>query len=380
MNKKRYCIFAILYFVCIVYITILSRTPALSHTVRLVPLWSYIDWIKGNWSIGRSILLNVVLFIPFSYLLSGISKKWYFPVFVSLLISVLVEFTQFITYFGYFDVDDFISNFIGGVLGYLLFVLLKKLQKSTPIAVSMVILGLVGCFISSRNTQIYETQFDFDVNSLETKNDYVELNGICEIYNRTGLDYSIQLKSDSGEYTADTIIDGNQFTAKATVPNDTYEINVVFKGYKPISTKVWIKDEKISYVPDAPKPEVSGTDIEFIVNNGVLKVYNPEYDTYLYQVEDKLYWLVGKDFDASLIYHIFTEEVDRLPESRQKYGFDNRSFVRGSDKDLTDDLKCGKYNVYCDLIPKEYNVSAVAVGMNHGKTMLWIEYFRLDNF
>ena len=60
---------------CVLYITILPRTPALAQNVRPIPFWSFLDWYKGNWSRGGSIALNIVLFIPLGYLLSGVWKS-----------------------------------------------------------------------------------------------------------------------------------------------------------------------------------------------------------------------------------------------------------------------------------------------------------------
>lgn len=69
-----------------------------------------------------------------------------------------------------------------------------------------------------------------------------------------------------------------------------------------------------------------------------------------------------------------------MPEDRKQYGFDNRGFKIGSEKDLTDSMKCGKYRVFTGIIPTEYTVSAITVGMNNGPDVLWKEQFRVNKY
>ena len=48
-------------------------------------------------------------------------KKWYQALAVGLMISVVIEFTQFITKMGYADIDDILNNFFGVIIGYYLY-------------------------------------------------------------------------------------------------------------------------------------------------------------------------------------------------------------------------------------------------------------------
>ena len=182
-------------------------------------------------------------------------------------------------------------------------------------------------------------------------------------------------------YRASTETDGTKFIATADVPgNECYEIDVVFQGYQPIGTKTYINGDHVEYVPTAPKPDTTVTDLEFLLDKGILKFYDADYDVYVYQVDDRLYWLIGVEFDASIIYHLYTEEKESLPEDRQQYGFDNRGFRIGSEKDLTETMNCGKYKVFSDIIPTDYYVTAIAVGMNKGPDIYWREYFRPNRY
>lgn len=299
-----------------------------------------------------------------------------------MITTVSIEVIQYSTYFGYFDADDIISNFAGGCIGVAAWHLVDKrlpnYRKLIPGV--LIVAGLIGCLITSKNVQYYETQFDFDIDCLQVEDGKISISGICDIYQRDSLDYRILLKSANKTITAETETDGNIFFASADTPDDEYEVYVEFSGYKPIATKTYISHGAVEYTVDAPMPKIQGTALESIVNSGKLKAFEPEYDVYVYQVGNRLYWLIGKDFDANLIYHLHTSEPENLPENRKQYGFDNRFLPLDGDKELTKTMNCGKYRVFYDIIPQEYYVTAVMVGMNKGPNILWNQYFRPNRF
>ena len=380
MRSKKLYIWPFLYLLCILYITILSRTPALFHTVRIIPFWSFLEFFKGYWSRGGSIALNIILFVPFGYLLAKGLRSRKAVLITCLTVTVAIELIQYFSYYGYLDVDDIISNFVGGVIGYAVYYQLDEKLAKVPIPFLALVAGFIGCFIVSGNTQAYETQFDFQLRNAILDEKQIALEGTCEVYKRKGLGYAIQLKNETGVYPVKTERSGEKFTAVAELKgHDIYEIEVVFDGYRPISTKIWIDNGNIEYVAvGTPKPNVIGTDLGFVVENGILKEYNPDYDLYVYQLGARLYWLIGESFDASIIYQTYTNEPDLLPEERQKYGFENRGFRKGSEKEITETMKCGKYRVFSDIIPEQYHISAIMVGMNKGADVIWKDYFRID--
>ena len=380
MRSKKLYIWPILYLLCILYITILSRSPALFRTIKIIPLWSYFEFFNGYWSRGGSIALNIILFVPFGYLLAKEMGTGKAVLATCLAVTVAIELIQYFSCYGYLDVDDIISDFMGSVIGYALYHWLDGNLKQFPIPVIALAAGVIGCVLVSGNTYAYETQFDFQIRNVVFDEKQLAFEGICDVYKRKGLNYTIQLKSDTGEYIAKTEKEGENFTALAELNgNDINEVVVVFDGHRPISTKTWINNGIIEYVePGTPEPDVLRSDLCFIVKDGVLKEYNPDYDLYVYQYVDRLYWLIGESFDASIIYQLYTDEPDMLPEERQKYGFDNRGFRIGSEKELTESMNCGKYRVFSDIIPKQYHISAVLIGMNKETAVLWKDWFRID--
>ena len=375
-------VFILAYAACILYITILSRMPSLTRTIRPIPFWSYINLLQGNWDKGLSNCLNIGLFVPLGYLLTNLRKSKWLPIIGCLIATVSIEVVQYLTYYGYFDADDIISNFIGGCIGIAAWHLVDKRLPDWRrwIPGVLIITGLIGCFITSKNVQYYETQFDFDINLVQVEDNRISISGICDIYQREPVSYQVLLKSGDKMYPADTHIDGDTFSAVAEAPYDVYEVFVQFSGYKPIATKTYISHGAVEYTVDFPTPEIQGTALESVVNSDKLKAYEPRYDVYVYQVDNRMYWLIGKDFDANLIYHLHTSEPENLPENRKQYGFDNRFLPLDGEKELTSSMNCGKYRVFSDIIPQEYYVTAVMVGMNKGPNILWNQYFRPNRF
>ncbi len=104
--------------------------------------------IKRFWSMKEAygwgitvvnLLGNIVCFMPFGFLLPTISKKknnnnFIVNIFIvtcfTFLFSTVVETVQLVTKVGAFDVDDIFLNTIGGILGYIVFKILKVLRKN----------------------------------------------------------------------------------------------------------------------------------------------------------------------------------------------------------------------------------------------------------
>ncbi len=117
---------AVVLSVCgIVYITILRREPGTVHVMNLVPLHSYRLWLSGQQIEAlRSNLMNMILFVPFGLLFFAVlPERW--PVWKKLrlaivcgcLLSIGVEWIQFIRQCGEVETDDVINNTIGTLFG-----------------------------------------------------------------------------------------------------------------------------------------------------------------------------------------------------------------------------------------------------------------------
>jgi len=74
---------------------------------------------------------NIIIFMPFGFFMPMASKykSFFLTVFFSFSLSFFVEIFQFITRVGSFDVDDLLLNTIGGMLGYIVFVICSALRR-----------------------------------------------------------------------------------------------------------------------------------------------------------------------------------------------------------------------------------------------------------
>lgn len=114
-----------IYVYVLIYITLGNRELGSRDDARWIPFLN-IFLENGELNIFGFVLmiLNIILFIPYGFLLTLIQIKIktlhrFFLVFTeSLLLSILIEVVQRITKLGYFEVEDIICNTFGGVIGY----------------------------------------------------------------------------------------------------------------------------------------------------------------------------------------------------------------------------------------------------------------------
>ena len=81
----------------------------------------------------RNVLCNILLFVPFGFLISYyIKNRTVIPILVlSILVSCSIEFAQGVIG-RTVDIDDVILNVLGGVLGYILYKLGSKITDKLP--------------------------------------------------------------------------------------------------------------------------------------------------------------------------------------------------------------------------------------------------------
>lgn len=68
---------------------------------------------------------NILFFIPFGELFPW-KEKWIVAFFEALVLSVLMEIAQYIFALGWCEIDDVISNMLGAMLGYWVFIAIRK--------------------------------------------------------------------------------------------------------------------------------------------------------------------------------------------------------------------------------------------------------------
>lgn len=130
----------ILFSIFIIYITIVlcatfaNRGSAYNSELNLNLFSSYKDaYYTGIKSAWLNIILNILLFTPMGFLLPLLNNKlksWYKTIGISFLVTLLIEFFQFFTNFGIFEIDDIFNNTLGSIIGYsavsILFLIINK--------------------------------------------------------------------------------------------------------------------------------------------------------------------------------------------------------------------------------------------------------------
>lgn len=112
----------VLYFTLMPVIT--SVPLILNHSYAPVNLVPFIDVSEGNGDFVRQVVLNIIMTIPFGFLLPltrNRTVKFGRTVFSCLLMSLGIELLQpIINDFRSSDITDLITNVTGGIIGYIL--------------------------------------------------------------------------------------------------------------------------------------------------------------------------------------------------------------------------------------------------------------------
>ncbi|NLN83085.1 MAG: VanZ family protein [Firmicutes bacterium] len=100
-----------------------------SHPYRPMNLIPFVDYILGRGDTVRQIVLNVIMMMPFGFLLPIVKKQNIFScLFWTFLFSLSIELLQpLIDGFRVADITDIITNTLGGLLGYLLYLVFRPL-------------------------------------------------------------------------------------------------------------------------------------------------------------------------------------------------------------------------------------------------------------
>ncbi|WP_051656742.1 VanZ family protein [Butyrivibrio sp. AE3004] len=113
-------VFALLiYLTAVLFIVFMSREPGVNTGVNL-HLWS--SW--GNTTLRKALFIeNIIMFIPMGILLPGAFKIFRNPIACILTCAVLscfIENTQYLFKLGIAEIDDVVTNTLGGAIGWII--------------------------------------------------------------------------------------------------------------------------------------------------------------------------------------------------------------------------------------------------------------------
>ena len=119
---------AVVWLAGLVYAAFLMRTPYAAPRALLDPFHALKLFLKAdNVALLRRLRylegagLNILLFVPFGYLLPLLwrrADRWWKVVLCGFVLSLLIELIQLVTHLGMFDLDDLMNNSLGAFLGW----------------------------------------------------------------------------------------------------------------------------------------------------------------------------------------------------------------------------------------------------------------------
>lgn len=138
INKKKLVLHQdLMNLMFIVYLFLLfqlvTTTDFESFSNNFIPFKEIMRYRIDSSLFYRNVIGNIILFVPFGYLVSYYIKKpkYYVTLILTFITSLSTEVIQM--YIGRsFDIDDIILNFVGGLVGYLIYKLQFKIVEKLP--------------------------------------------------------------------------------------------------------------------------------------------------------------------------------------------------------------------------------------------------------
>ena len=157
---------------------------------------------------------------------------------------------------------------------------------------------------------------------------------------------------------------------------------------KTVSTNKFILNNKLySYNPyefEQPDMSVESDLLSEVFTNGRLCFYQKDAGMYVYQYNNKLYWIANENFRFKedgltyVQYQLGTSRIDKLPEHRKQYGVDNIGFFfEEVEYSIENNIP---YRVAITDIPNNYPITYILTGIydTANNEWIWKRYFNLD--
>ena len=129
------------YFTLLASLTLLGRQPKTQSSLDTL-FATYTLAVSGSLWAFHAIVFNILLFIPLGILLLRYFEKSKWFSFFLLVIPVTVEILQLVTSRGLFELSDIINNVLGGILGLIIAIIIKKRAR---------LKGFVSNFLEGKN-------------------------------------------------------------------------------------------------------------------------------------------------------------------------------------------------------------------------------------
>ncbi len=121
-HKRRFVWLLLLAeYVVLIYCTIVFLRPLQEFSaINFRPFWGFHAFLTGQNAVMAEKIMNLVVFVPIGALIGVANRglKWYHVLLISVLLSVSIEFFQFVLKRGYAELDDVIHNALGAAIGF----------------------------------------------------------------------------------------------------------------------------------------------------------------------------------------------------------------------------------------------------------------------
>lgn len=232
--------------------------------------------------------------------------------------------------------------------------------------------------------------FELDGNSAEGKYDIVLCNIDTEKRYYPEMEYTIR-DDVNGYFLCEYDYAQSGFVATIPLRKLDLDIGIYEILVRPVDTRqafktgIYYANGELMFAnPDTFTPlNADGTELEQILKNGILRVYRPDFGMYVYQFDNKLYWIADENFafedDGStyIQYQLWTTQTENLPQHRldNEHYWDNIGFLFEEHEMKFDNAN--KYRVAVREIPQEYSITEIRTGYVTDNVWVWKQDFRI---
>ena len=381
----------LIYIFAILFSTLGGRSSAVDQHLELNLFWSYIKWAQGDLEIGRQIILNIGLFAPFGFIAAikvpAKRRVWLVPL-MGMVLSVFIEFMQLFFHLGLAELDDIVSNTLGATIGMgaeVVFTLVAKgrLRRIglTLGCVVCVLAGIMGClYLHYTGDRHLEDKFAFELISMEDA-DSLHFSGYAFSYDEEECQPKLYLTADhlryyrvvlqweaeypklSQFYFGDDSHSACGFTGSVSKLDPTleYDLMILWPGeFLPAYTGQHISVENRKWITRSVSRlysgnlDLTGTDFEFLKDEGELLYWVQQYETYLVSHGHQVYIITEKNAIPNL------ENVEVMFIQKTLSGDEKDCSLLFGEGEVY--LNTGKYRVFCIDIPMEQPLKYIKVG------------------